>query len=86
MIDKRHAALRQLPVGWGPPPFAPGGESSAAVRLLDDVSLSPFLVIKVDGRHVVCKGGNWGLDDAMKRVGQEQLSPSSGWSATRTSR
>lgn len=36
---------------------------------------NPYLVIKVNGVPVFCKGGNWGMDDAMKRVGRERLEP-----------
>jgi beta-galactosidase/beta-glucuronidase len=74
LIDERHAALRQLPLAWVPT-FADGGESSPAVRFLDDTTTAPFLVIKVNGQRVVCKGGNWGLDEAMKRVSRERLEP-----------
>lgn len=38
-------------------------------------SANPFLVIRVNGRPVFCKGGNWGLDDAMKKVNRENLEP-----------
>ncbi|WP_439506188.1 glycoside hydrolase family 2 protein [Sediminibacterium sp.] len=38
-------------------------------------SENPFLVIKVNGIPVFCKGGNWGLDDAMKKVSRENLAP-----------
>ena len=36
---------------------------------------NPFLIIKVNGVPVFCKGGNWGMDDAMKRVSRERLEP-----------
>jgi len=36
---------------------------------------NPFLVIKVNGVPAFCKGGNWGMDDAMKRVSRERLEP-----------
>lgn len=36
---------------------------------------NPFLVIKVNGVPVYCKGGNWGIDDAMKKVNRESLEP-----------
>ncbi len=36
---------------------------------------NPFLVVKVNGKPVFCKGGNWGLDDAMKKVSRENLEP-----------
>lgn len=37
---------------------------------------NPYLVIKVNGQPVFCRGGNWGMDDAMKKVSREQLEPS----------
>jgi Exo-beta-D-glucosaminidase Ig-fold domain/Glycosyl hydrolases family 2/Glycosyl hydrolases family 2, TIM barrel domain/Glycosyl hydrolases family 2, sugar binding domain len=36
---------------------------------------NPYLVIKVNGIPIFCKGGNWGMDDAMKRVSRERLEP-----------
>ncbi len=36
---------------------------------------NPYLVIKVNGQPVFCKGGNWGMDDAMKKVSKKQLEP-----------
>lgn len=36
---------------------------------------NPFLTIKVNGVPVFCKGGNWGMDDGMKRVSRERLEP-----------
>lgn len=74
VIDKRHAALRETALSWVPT-FADGGETSPAVRFLDDGETAPFLVVKVNGQRVVCKGGNWGLDEAMKRVSRERLEP-----------
>lgn len=38
-------------------------------------STSPYLVIYVNGQKIFCKGGNWGMDDAMKRVNKERLRP-----------
>ncbi|TLX75633.1 glycoside hydrolase family 2 [Labilibacter sediminis] len=37
---------------------------------------NPYLTIKVNGQAIFCKGGNWGMDDAMKRVSRERLEPS----------
>ncbi|MDP4209318.1 MAG: glycoside hydrolase family 2 TIM barrel-domain containing protein [Bacteroidota bacterium] len=42
---------------------------------LQDKGTAPYLVIKVNGRRIFCKGGNWGMDDAMKRVSREHLEP-----------
>lgn len=40
-----------------------------------DAGAAPYLVIKVNGVPVFCRGGNWGMDDAMKRVSRERLEP-----------
>ena len=42
---------------------------------LDKNSKNPFLTIKVNGIPIFCKGGNWGMDDGMKRVSRERLEP-----------
>lgn len=42
-------------------------------RLSDNKN--PYLVIKVNGIKIFCKGGNWGMDDGMKRVSRERLEP-----------
>lgn len=36
---------------------------------------APYLVIHVNGQPIYCRGGNWGLDEAMKRVSRERLEP-----------
>lgn len=50
------------------------GTKLSKLNILPD-STNPFLVIKVNGQKVFCKGGNWGMDDAMKRVERERLEP-----------
>ncbi|HEX7366078.1 MAG TPA: glycoside hydrolase family 2 TIM barrel-domain containing protein, partial [Pelobium sp.] len=40
-----------------------------------ETSAAPFLVLRVNGQKIYCKGGNWGMDDAMKRVSRIQLEP-----------
>ena len=47
---------------------------AADFKKIDD-SGNPFLVIKVNGQPVFCRGGNWGMDDGMKRVSRERLEP-----------
>lgn len=42
---------------------------------IDRASGNPFLTIRVNGVPVFCKGGNWGMDDGMKRVSRERLEP-----------
>ena len=55
--------------------LAPGGESSPAVHMLDDRKMAHYLVIKVNGVRIACRGGNWGMDDSRKRVSRERLEP-----------
>jgi hypothetical protein len=45
-------------------------------QLLDpNDPMGPFLVIRVNGVRIFCRGGNWGMDDAMKRTSRERLEP-----------
>jgi hypothetical protein len=53
----------------------PGAERSPGIRALEDRRASPFLVIRVNGIRVAVRGGNWGLDDALKRVSRAELEP-----------
>jgi len=53
----------------------PGAENSPALRPVQDPAMGPFLVIKVNGQRIECLGGNWGMDDAMKRISRERLEP-----------
>jgi len=74
VIDLRHSAIRQTPAAWVPT-LAPGAEQSPGLEPCRDEGPAPFLVIKVNGQRVVCKGGNWGLDEALKRSSRERLEP-----------
>jgi beta-galactosidase/beta-glucuronidase len=40
-----------------------------------ETGTAPYLVIKVNGVPVFCRGGNWGMDDGMKRVSRAHLEP-----------
>ncbi|TFH50418.1 MAG: glycoside hydrolase family 2 [Bacteroidia bacterium] len=42
---------------------------------VENNSSDPFLRIMVNGIPVFCRGGNWGMDDAMKQVSAEKLEP-----------
>ncbi len=55
--------------------FAPGGERSATISASSDLQTAPYLVIKVNGVRIACRGGNWGLDDMLKRVSRSRLEP-----------
>jgi hypothetical protein len=91
VVDVSHRGIREIPAADPIPPdlpkrwrpfwhswvesFAPAGESSPAVRASDDTATAPYLVIKVNGVRIACRGGNWGMDDFMKRVSREHLEP-----------
>jgi beta-galactosidase/beta-glucuronidase len=91
IVDVSHQGMREIPAADPPPPdfpkewrdswkswvasLAPGAESSPAVHMLDDTKAAPYLVIKVNGVRIACRGGNWGMDDSRKRVSRERLEP-----------
>ncbi len=74
LVDVRHEAINMTPTGWAAS-LTPAGESSPAVRDLPDRSLSPYLVIRVNGVRIAARGGSWGMDDALKRVSRARLEP-----------
>ncbi|MDR2425540.1 MAG: glycoside hydrolase family 2 [Prevotellaceae bacterium] len=37
--------------------------------------MGPFLVIRVNGVRIFCRGGNWGMDEALKRSSRKRLEP-----------
>ena len=62
----------------------PGGVQIGFVPNLKDTVLfdkgltpgsAPYLVIQVNGQPIYCRGGNWGIDEAMKRISREKLEP-----------
>lgn len=59
--------------GFTIPSLKEGADTKGLVSL--PKSKNPYLVIKVNGQKVFCKGGDWGMDDAMKRVERERLEP-----------
>jgi len=52
-----------------------GAENSPALQALSDTGPAPYLVIKVNGVRIAARGGNWGMDDARKRVSRARLEP-----------
>ncbi len=74
IVDESHAGLRQTPGGWVAS-LAEGAEFSPAVRPLEDTRTAPYLVVRVNGVRIACRGGNWGMDDMLKRVSRARLEP-----------
>ncbi len=91
VVDVSHEGMREIPAADPPPPnfpksalanwhswvasLPPGAESSPAVKEASDDRASPYLVIKVNGVRIACRGGSWGMDDFLKRVSRERLEP-----------
>ncbi|WP_419252743.1 glycosyl hydrolase 2 galactose-binding domain-containing protein [Caulobacter sp. ErkDOM-YI] len=74
ITDGSHEGIRKVPDGWATS-LTTAGDASPAVRDVPEVGLSPHLVIKVNGRRIAARGGNWGMDDWRKRVERERLEP-----------
>jgi hypothetical protein len=75
VVDVRHQAIRKVPGGWAYS-IAKGAEASPAITAgHGDDSLSPFLVIRVNGVRIAARGGNIGMDDFLKRVDRARLEP-----------
>ena len=53
----------------------PGAEHSPALKPAADEGMGPYLAVKVNGQKIFCNGGNWGMDDAMKRISRGRLEP-----------
>ena len=59
----------------GPHRSRKAGETSPAVRELDDSLDYPHLTLRVNGVRILARGGNWGMDDSRKRIQRERLEP-----------
>lgn len=56
-------------------PTLKDSDHSGLVEIDDNDPVGPFLVLRVNGERIYCKGGNWGMDDAMKNSSRENLEP-----------
>ncbi|MBE7216873.1 MAG: glycoside hydrolase family 2 [Caulobacteraceae bacterium] len=74
LIDGSHAGIHDNGKAWAVS-LAPGAEGAPGLTRLPDDPLSPFLVVRVNGQRIAIRGGAWGMDDFMKRVGRERLEP-----------
>jgi len=74
LIDIRHEAIKKSPNGWAAS-LTTAGETSPAVRELDDPLQYPHLTLRVNGVRILARGGNWGMDDSRKRIQRDRLEP-----------
>ena len=91
VVDVSHQGMREIPSADGAAlnlseedrerfrshvaSFAAGAENSPALRAVSDVGAAPYLVVRVNGVRIAARGGNWGMDDARKRVSRARLEP-----------
>ena len=74
VVDVSHNGMREIPGGWAAS-IATGQDQSAAFTNDTDLAAAPYLILKVNGVRIAARGGNWGMDDARKRVSRERLEP-----------
>jgi hypothetical protein len=55
--------------------MTPTAATSPTIQPSTDLGPAPYLVLKVNGVRIAARGGNWGMDDARKRVSRERLEP-----------
>jgi hypothetical protein len=69
----------KLQEDWAPHTWVqtlePGALTSASVRPVEGGWPGTDLVIKVNGVRIAARGGNWGMDDMLKRVSTAHLEP-----------
>jgi hypothetical protein len=74
VVDVSHNGMREIPGGWASS-ISPGQDDSPAFTNDADLAAAPYLILKVNGVRIAARGGNWGMDDARKRVSRERLEP-----------
>jgi len=74
LVDPRHEAIKETPKGWVESLTA-AGETSPAVQAIPKEMELPHLTVFVNGVKIAARGGNWGMDDFMKRVSRSRLEP-----------
>lgn len=75
LVDVRHEAIKRTAQGGWAASLTAEGEHSAAVHPAASESLTPYLVIKVNGVPIAARGGSWGMDDSRKRISRARLEP-----------
>jgi Glycosyl hydrolase 2 galactose-binding domain-like/Exo-beta-D-glucosaminidase Ig-fold domain/Glycosyl hydrolases family 2/Concanavalin A-like lectin/glucanases superfamily/Glycosyl hydrolases family 2, TIM barrel domain len=91
IVDVTHNGMRNIPAADPMPPnfpakyrdywhsyvssLYPGADKSPSIRPSNDLGPAPYLVVIVNGVRIDCRGGNWGMDDAMKHVSRAHLEP-----------
>jgi hypothetical protein len=74
VVDVSHEGIKESPLGFAAS-LTLVGEKSSAVTPGAHASITPHLVLIVNGVPIAARGGNWGMDDFMKRIGRDRLEP-----------
>lgn len=74
LVALRHEDIKQTPTGWAES-LTPAGARSPAVEDVPAEMPEPHLTLYVNGVRIAARGGNWGMDDFMKRVSRARLEP-----------
>lgn len=69
-----HKTRKSVGGGVSIPSIRQGADLDLVQEIPED-GMGPYLVIRVNGRRIFCRGGNWGMDDGMKRVSRDRLEP-----------
>lgn len=56
-------------------PFVDASAQTPGFSSLPKENDNPYMVLRVNGVRVFCKGGNWGMDDGLKQVSRAHLEP-----------
>lgn len=57
------------------PAMAAGADYGLLDELDQNDPVGPYIILKVNGVRIFAKGGNWGMDDAMKNTSRSKLEP-----------
>lgn len=74
LVDVAHTGIRKVEGGWAMS-LARELTGSPALAPAADTPLAPHLLIRVNGVPIAVRGGNWGMDDWMKRVSRARMEP-----------
>lgn len=74
LLDVTHKAIRKVEGGWAVS-LARDIAGSPALAPVKNATLAPHLLLKVNGVPIAVRGGNWGMDDWMKRVSRDRMEP-----------
>lgn len=74
IMNVTHEGTRQTPDGWASSLTAEANDSPAVKPVTNEPDMTD-LVLKVNGVRIAARGGNWGMEDAMKRISVAHLAP-----------